>query len=325
MERIGAGGASALIAACALAFCGSLVAGCTSVENSLGPRDAADVSRSQLRASIVEHSDGRLVVRDAVTGDEYEYSPNARALRIRSYNSSTIAIELDDSLAAQALEVVLGVAETNSFIRSAEYIDGLRDELPQCGNGDLSGCQMGAPVNTSTSSQNTNAGPVLYRRAISSPGPLVALALFGSDPCETIGTAIGHRRYLLMHQALQQKLIVDTFKASVSAAVEADGELKIGLGDARAAIMNLMVDVAVNKADKIANNFLTMQWNQAGCRNAPIQAGPHFVPKSFSGLAGSGTTLALECVDEIWEISFDGGVTWEPKVVQNCDVRKKMN
>ena len=107
-------------------------------------------------------------------------------------------------------------------------------------------------------------------------------------------------------------LVRDGFWSGVFVWVQNKLRGQIPVGGALAA--KLVGDAAINQEKRVALTILGSLWNSYDCSNRQIRVGPSYQ----SGGGGSGTPV-LSCRVEYWEISIDGGNTWDTIDVQVCE------
>ncbi|MCU0650176.1 MAG: hypothetical protein MUF00_19470 [Gemmatimonadaceae bacterium] len=203
---------------------------------------------------------------------------------------------------------------------------------PPCGNGDLSGCQMGGvPDQANNNESSSTGGPrVLIRRASGSSVPtnatsVGAQSLFGDDPCGAIGAAISNHRFAWA----QKKINASSGLLSLSDLASIDPNsnrptIRPGLNP-----LDLIVEMLVSAKEEwqgeVEGSILTVLWNRQHCYGRTILVGPLSTPYNWGGAQGGGIPLVYRCNTELWQISYDGGNTWTSIPVKECQFAPPMN
>jgi hypothetical protein len=145
----------------------------------------------------------------------------------------------------------------------------------------------------------------------SSARPSFSVAALGADRCtDIINAALGKT---IEYHGRRTAFLTNAFMGSVSVAFGV-GFKNVLIPGAYAAL-RLMFDVAETTQASIAIGFLRANWNDYNCDPTKVIAGPYY---HTSGLFTLQPLPSYTCHRETWEISWDGGRTWEPIKVDVC-------
>lgn len=175
--------------------------------------------------------------------------------------------------------------------------------LPRTGNFLLRRVASSGPVRA----------PVPSRRAVNMSGFLTmtgtAASIHTADPCRDLAESIYHATVAYRSSELTLKGAVSDLFRSVSFAI-VGGRLVGSLSPAAWMAANFVADRLENYSHKIQLDLLAGLYSLNGCWTTNWGGGG-------SGQSGGGG-LQWECHSETWEISYDGGATWEPIQVDVC-------
>lgn len=102
-----------------------------------------------------------------------------------------------------------------------------------------------------------------------------------------------------------------------------DGRWKVGVGDWQLQYITILTLQAELLQKKLSLDVLATWYHSNNCDQTPF--GP---PNGWDGNISGGTQIQLVCWQENdWEISYDGGLTWEPlgMPVTVCEYRPAMS
>lgn len=292
-----------------------------SADEIASPDAAEDKNAARPSLGLVTYQEDLVVAYDVTTGNTYEYRPVDGVLRIKR-GHQVFDIEIDASTQTRALDFVLGVAANSGFVQVTEGISG-DFPPPQCGNGDMSGCQMNIRRNPESSTQVSDSrgtvialGPNMLLRKSSKPSigltPSV-MSLSGTDPCPAIGQAIANQRVAAIAKAHSVNSTVDNVLSRIEIEYGAAGP-KLTIPNAGALAMEVLMDLAERFTDRTAMNITTVQWNSNNCGNRKITAGASQTGMRVQGVGGAGGVggafVMVSCTVFTYQISFNGGNTW---------------
>jgi hypothetical protein len=152
-----------------------------------------------------------------------------------------------------------------------------------------------------------------------SPTPLY----LGEDPCNGIRRGIAQRHF---DWQSKRGTKLDDLRAVATNIADLEWDYASATWTVKPAnigtvALELLTNGLAIVSGNIESRISAVLYNSYGCGGQPIFAGPY---GGFGGMGG-GEFGVYSCNNELWEISFDGGVTWHPVTIQNCGIRKATN
>ena len=92
-------------------------------------------------------------------------------------------------------------------------------------------------------------------------------------------------------------------------------KLRADLPVGGAAAAKLLGDIVLNQEKRVALTILGTLWNSNNCSSQQIRVGNYYQ----GGAGGGGGIPILRCHYETWQISIDGGNTWQNITVDVCE------
>jgi hypothetical protein len=142
-------------------------------------------------------------------------------------------------------------------------------------------------------------------------GTFAALTANEFDMCSDIVNAALPKT--LEYKTQRTSFLKTIIPAAVAEVVNGVAGFVLPAGSAVAA--DFALKIADHAQARIAMGYLAGMWNDYDCSNKKVRAGPMTIAGSGGGSLDGQT---LVCHDENWEISFNGGETWFPIVLNVC-------
>jgi hypothetical protein len=305
----------------ALTALAAAVAGCTdSAPDVVAPSLDGSPSTSTQLLQRLSDDPNEYAVSENFSGKTYRYSGTTGTLKIVSADDS-LAVEIPQNNVPLILKVLDGMSGLErGMAREAALAE--VDFTPPCGNGDLSGCQMRAPMRFGDTARlpSTPRGtaPLIRRRrpAVGADDALTSgFVLPVSDPCIAIGQAISAFRNRWANSVIREGQSLSGLKDLVPAEIK-NGIPTIKVPDVTKTVVDMLMKAAESWQEHIEADIMAVQWNSYGCYGRPITHGPVGPRPNLGGPGGAPMTHT--CWTEMWEISYNGGLNWQPHPMTVC-------
>jgi hypothetical protein len=207
-----------------------------------------------------------------------------------------------------------------------------------------SGSSSAPPDGVGRTGIDASVHPLIFRRVGVIPGtpgfpPLrpSGIAKLMSAPCAWLATAIAQQQYQLMTSTGFFKSMTDAFRDEIGVTPTA-GQLVLKKPSVIGALGSMVQDVAEGLKGRTALSISTVLWNSNPECNGKVivvnsinngflgglfgggglggGSGGASGSASFGGLGGG--SVSLQCSNETWQMSKDGGATWESFSVPTC-------
>lgn len=291
-----------------------------SADEIASPNGATDKTAPRPSLGLIAYREDLVSAYDVTTGNTYEYRPLDGVLRIiRGYQ--VVDIELDESTQSSAVNFVLAMSENSGFVATTEGITG-DFPPPQCGNGDMSGCQMNIRANPQSPARVSDSlgiialGPnILMRRSTQSAFGLTpsVMSFSGVDPCTNLGQAIAAQRTVAISKAIAVNGYLDALLQAGSVEITATGA-KVTLSHPSTVALGVFMQATDQGYDRLIQGIQTTLWNAAYCGNRKLTAALSQQNTRIMGVGGAGgapaTFVIFTCTVFTHQVSFDGGATW---------------